>query len=93
MERETMIIYNFEALKEKMQTMEFWVEWTVYSDIGPNWIGSYRKVAFVLGSYKLANTNFYEEIEEKLVTALKIPKTSQDLVIYGDAEILLENNT
>ncbi|MCH2196107.1 hypothetical protein [Kordia sp.] len=54
MERETMIIYNFEALKEKMQTMEFWVEWTVYSDIGPNWIGSYRKVAFVLGSYKLA---------------------------------------
>ncbi|WP_420573023.1 hypothetical protein [Kordia sp.] len=92
MSEEIIIIHNFSALKEKMETLNFYAEWTVYCEFGPEWIGSYRKMKFLLGEYEIGASPFFNELKEKFTTALKIPETSKDLVITGDADILLKQN-
>ncbi len=91
MNEKTIIIESFEELIDKMESMEFYVEWEVTSDIGPSWIGSLRTIDFYLDRYKLTKTKFCKELENKLITIVAIPETSKDHVIYGDGDIILKN--
>lgn len=88
----TIHIPNTELLFDKMKTMEFYVEWTVTSDIGPSWIGSSRTIDFYLDDAKLMDTDFVETLKNKLIKAIPIPSESKDHVIQGNGDITLKNN-
>ncbi len=91
MSNKTITIDNFEELTAKMKTMEFSVEWRVTSDIGPDWVGSYRTIDFYLNEYILSETKFCESLKDKLIKIIPIPNKSKDHVITGDGYITLEN--
>jgi len=90
MSNKTITIENFEELITKMKAMEFSVEWRVTSDIGPDWIGSYRTIDFYLNDYTLNETNFCKKLKNKLIESIPIPNESKYHVITGDGDITLK---
>ncbi|WP_196890101.1 hypothetical protein [Aureivirga sp. CE67] len=86
-----MKIENKETLLKIMKTEDFYVEWIVTSDIGPDWIGSYRSFEFFIGQKEIEETPFIEKISKQMIDLIKIPETSEDHVIYGEAGFFLEN--
>lgn len=88
----TIIVESFEELKTKMRTMEFYVQWNVYSDIGPNWIGSSRTLDFYLDDFLLNDTKFCKKLKNRLVASIPIPSESKEHVITGNGDITLKEN-
>jgi len=88
----SIIIESFEELSNKMKIMEFSVQWTVTSDIGPDWIGSSRTIAFYLDDFVLSETRFCEKLKDNLIKSIPIPSESKNHVITGHGDITLKKN-
>ncbi len=80
-----------ESLLEHMQEKELTVEWTVYSDVGPDWIGSHRTMCFYLDEYPLHDNSFHDRLRQSVIKLVNIPETSEDNVIQGEGEIVEKN--
>lgn len=92
MEATTISIESFEELCDKMTSMEFYVNWCVTSEIGPDWIGSYRTIDFHLDNLVLTETKFVEKLKENLIELIPIPSESKDHVITGQGDITLKDS-
>lgn len=86
-------INNSRELHQKMKSMDFFVEWRVTSDIGPDWIGSFREINFYLDDFMLKENQFCKELKEKLIQIIAIPSESQDHVITGEGDITIDGNS
>jgi hypothetical protein len=63
------------------------VGWTVYSDIGPEWIGSRRELTFYVDGRPASNNATISRLGDLLIEGLQIPATSSDFVIYGEGDL------
>ena len=85
-------IRNINDLKILIEYKEFSTEFTVYSDFGPDWIGSYSNIEFYLDNDKVVVNDFIKIIEQQIANLLsKIPKNSNEN-LYGEGDIKYENN-
>lgn len=85
-------IESFEELHVKMQTMEFFVEWRVTSEFGPETMWSERRISFYLDGLKLNKTTFLQDLQNKLIETIPIPETSKNHIICGEGDITLVHN-
>ena len=81
------IIENLESLLDHMNKCDLWAEWKVLSDIGPEWIGSSRKICFYLDDVPLGKSEFHNKLKKALSKTASIPETSSDEIIYGEGEV------
>ena len=63
------------------------VEWTVWSDIGPGWIGSRRELGFSVDGRPVPENATVSRLVNALIDGLQIPATSSDSVISGEGEL------
>lgn len=63
------------------------VDWTVYSDIGPSWIGSRRELTFYVDGKPVSENATISRLAELLIDGLSIPATSADHVIHGEGDL------
>lgn len=68
------------------------VGWTVYPDVGPEWIGSCRKLDFFVDSRPLLQNQFALQLAELLMAGLQIPDSSPDHVISGEGWVRQNGN-
>ncbi|WP_254510482.1 hypothetical protein [Anatilimnocola floriformis] len=68
------------------------VSWTVYSEIGPDQIGSYRVVQFSVDGIRVAEDATMTPLVERLITALSLPASSEDLVLSGEGSLRRNGN-
>ena len=81
------------SLLRLIQQSEFWVQWRVRCEIGPEWTGGQRSIQFYLDQQPLADTSLHDQLKNVLVKKLDIPETSPDAVIRGAGTITRKNNT
>ncbi|MCO7226023.1 hypothetical protein [Pleionea sp. CnH1-48] len=84
-------INSLNTLLQYMQKSELSVEWRVTSDIGPDWIGSTREIYFYLGSEKLDETEFHDQLKSALIKVANIPPSSEKHVIDGEGDVTIED--
>ena len=65
-------IETMEVLLRYMQEKELSVEWTVYSDIGPGWIGGSRTICFYLDEHPLHDNSFHERLQRSVIAFANI---------------------
>ena len=92
MNPETISIQSYEELLEKMKSQEFSVSWRVTSDVGPDWIGSWREITFSMSGVTLTKTPFILTLEKNIIDRVPIPEKSKDYVIYGRGDLMLTKN-
>jgi hypothetical protein len=88
-----LVVEDLDSLLELIQQCEFWVEWYVKCEVGPDWLGGGRSITFYLDNSPLAETRIHSQLKNALVVALQIPDKSIDAVIYGEGEITREEST
>ena len=95
MSDEEIIIENFQSLKQymNMKESELSVEWYVYSDLGPSWIGSWREVNFFVDGICLVENSFVERLQKYVIDAANIPSKSVDETIHGEGDISISSDT
>lgn len=86
-ESDNIIVENLASLIEQMNNSEFWVEWKVLSNIGPDWIGSSRSICFYLGELAICENKFHDQLRSAMIEVAKIPETSSETVIDGEGKI------
>jgi hypothetical protein len=86
------LMNSMEELKKELATKTMTVEWKVLCDIGPDWIGSSRKITFYLDKLPLENSEFSNFLIERLTDVMKIPSTSEDYVIKGNGKFILQGS-
>lgn len=85
-------VCNKYDLIKKLSGREIEVEWTVTSDIGPDWIGSTTEIVFYLDNCKLKNNEFLLRLIESLKAKVGIPETGGDRIINGEGIITTIGN-
>lgn len=63
------------------------VDWTVTSAMGPEWIGSTRKLSFCVDGIPIAENSFTRRLAKAIIEAISIPETSEELVISGEGNL------
>lgn len=81
-----------QSLLKHMEKEALSVEWTVLSDIGPDWIGSSRSICYYLENTALSETSFHDQLKDTLIKAVNIPDESEESVIYGEGDIIISGN-
>ena len=84
-------IETMEVLLRYMQEKELSVEWTVYSDIGPGWIGGSRTICFYLDEHPLHDNSFHERLQRSVIAFANIPETGGENMIYGEGQVSAKN--
>lgn len=79
-------------LKKELATKTMTVEWKVLCEIGPEWIGSSRKITFYLDKTPLKNSEFNDFLIESLINVMQIPSTSEEHVIKGYGKFILQGS-
>ena len=80
-------VHSIQTLLINIESYELWVKWEVRCEIGPDWIGGGITIQFYLDDRPLAQTPFHTQLKIILQERLKIPDSSPDAVINGEAEI------
>lgn len=89
---EQIAITNTLQLLEKLRFQELEVEWTVTSDIGPEWIGSSTEINFYFGNCSLTRNEFLQSFENALKEAMTLPEIGGERIISGEGIIFTEND-
>ncbi|MCR9200198.1 MAG: hypothetical protein NXI04_16305 [Planctomycetaceae bacterium] len=77
------------SLAQLVEEDKVGVSWTALSEIGPEWIGSRRKVTFFVDGTPLAENEVTCQLADRLITGLGIPATGKDHVISGEGNLRL----
>lgn len=83
---------SIEELKKELENKTLTVHWKVLSDIGPNWIGSSRNITFYLDKLPFEDNDLCDFLTDKLIEVMEIPSTSEDHVIKGFGNFILEDS-
>lgn len=92
MSNRSISIATVQELIREMKRADFSVEWTVTSEIGPEWIGSTRTITFFLGELPLKDTPFLKAITRAVIEGIPIPEKSEDHVITGHGSFRITQN-
>lgn len=63
------------------------VDWTVLSDIGPEWMGSERRLTFHVDGRAVGDNPTISRLAARLIDGLQIPATSSAHVIRGEGDL------
>lgn len=86
-ELESITVADLSAFAELVEEDRVGVSWSVLSDIGPEWIGSRRKLNFFVDGILMAENEFTNRLASALIEGLAIPATTKDLVITGEGDL------
>lgn len=81
-----------EELKKELTSKVITAGWEVLCDIGPNWIGSRRNIAFYLDESPLEESDFISFLIERLIEVMEIPSYSEYHVIKGSCTFSLNGS-
>ena len=90
---ETIDVPDLEAFARLVEQDKVGVYWLVRSEIGPEWIGSWRELNFFVDGIPVADNELTKRLADALIDGLAIPATSQDHVIRGEGELQLNGNS
>lgn len=80
-------IDSLDSLCESMKTQECSVEWTVYPEIGPGWIGGAQEICFYLGEQEIGDYFFHDQLKAALMNLVKIPDLLHDHIMEGEGDV------
>lgn len=80
-------IRDLDALVGLVDQDRISVSWTVTSAIGPEWIGSTRKVSFYVDGIPVPENPLIQRLANVLIEAILIPETSENRVISGEGDL------
>lgn len=84
-------IRNSSELLKLMESEKLYVEWSVTSDIGPDWIGSETEIDFYTDHHCLVENSFIVGLSESVKKSVELPETGGDRIIRGEGVVNLKN--
>lgn len=80
-------VADLKQLVELIDQDKVGVYWTVFSEIGPEWIGSRLEINFFVDGTPMAENQLTNRLANALVDALSIPATSKEHVMTGEGDL------
>jgi len=89
-EPQAIIIESLSQVYELLRVSCIDVDWVVRCDIGPDWIKGGRDIKLFYNDKQLLGA-FCDTLISAIIKAAAIPSHSEDAVITGEGELLLQN--
>ncbi len=84
---EPVLVFDLTAFVKLVEQDRVDVAWSVLSEIGPEWIGSRRKIDFFVDGMPMAQNALTHRLVQALIDELALPATSIDHVISGEGHL------